>query len=448
MNVSLIGKIKRGIKEVYSATSNNSFPAVVDNPCWGLPSQCSLSDLLRCFEKDKVFVYETDQFLALNKPPDLRMDGHHPSTVLKLLTYWYPPPAFQNLESKGLLEKVSEFENYRNIEGNELRPCHQLDYATSGILLVARNRQAADQARVSFEERSTRKTYLALVHGHLSVPSNIPVMRRTDIDERMGRLEEIYRQSRRKHRKDTYRGYQPAHGLFQQLQQQHSKRAKKEKNRLSDSEWKTVWNELQFTKTETDHILNLSWKEVKASGKTEPFDRAAEVFNKLQYKTLFPEDKSAELSLPTFFRDESEDPNTLFIYASVAQVPHDFAMRINPSMSNASAYLKVGDSSLDYKPSLTRCVILKHAAIRGQPVTKVRLEPRTGRRHQLRVHSALLGHAIVGDQTYKAPGSPDLTDRMCLHSQCLEIPLFEELIKVEAPDPFLVKNREILVQHL
>lgn len=34
------------------------------------------------------------------------------------------------------------------------------------------------------------------------------------------------------------------------------------------------------------------------------------------------------------------------------------------------------------------------------PVTKVRYLPRTGRRHQLRVHSLCLGHPIVGDFTY------------------------------------------------
>jgi len=33
-------------------------------------------------------------------------------------------------------------------------------------------------------------------------------------------------------------------------------------------------------------------------------------------------------------------------------------------------------------------------------VTKVRYHPRTGRRHQLRVHSMSLGHPIVGDYTY------------------------------------------------
>ncbi len=35
-------------------------------------------------------------------------------------------------------------------------------------------------------------------------------------------------------------------------------------------------------------------------------------------------------------------------------------------------------------------------------MTKVRLTPRTGRRHQLRVHCLCLGHPIVGDFTYNA----------------------------------------------
>lgn len=38
--------------------------------------------------------------------------------------------------------------------------------------------------------------------------------------------------------------------------------------------------------------------------------------------------------------------------------------------------------------------------LQGKEVTKVRLHPRTGRRHQLRVHTMCLGHPIVGDFTY------------------------------------------------
>jgi 23S rRNA pseudouridine1911/1915/1917 synthase len=48
------------------------------------------------------------------------------------------------------------------------------------------------------------------------------------------------------------------------------------------------------------------------------------------------------------------------------------------------------------QPSLTRFVVEK----RLPHFTVVRLMPRTGRAHQLRVHMAWLGHPIVGDKVY------------------------------------------------
>jgi len=50
------------------------------------------------------------------------------------------------------------------------------------------------------------------------------------------------------------------------------------------------------------------------------------------------------------------------------------------------------------------------------------LTPHTGRRHQLRLHMAHVGHPIVGDYTYAAD---KLAYRMFLHAASLELPLAE-----------------------
>ena len=49
----------------------------------------------------------------------------------------------------------------------------------------------------------------------------------------------------------------------------------------------------------------------------------------------------------------------------------------------------------------------------------VRLHPKTGRTHQIRVHMAYIGTPIVGDRLYDGAKSP--IDRLCLHAEALEI---------------------------
>ena len=54
--------------------------------------------------------------------------------------------------------------------GDSLRPgiVHRLDKDTSGLMLVAKNRQALNNLANQFKTRSVIKTYLVLVKGHLS----------------------------------------------------------------------------------------------------------------------------------------------------------------------------------------------------------------------------------------------------------------------------------------
>lgn len=68
------------------------------------------------------------------------------------------------------------------------------------------------------------------------------------------------------------------------------------------------------------------------------------------------------------------------------------------------------------KPSLTRYRLLNHDA--GKNVSRVELEPMTGRTHQLRVHMAAIGHPILGDALYGGEAS-NQAKRLLLHAQML-----------------------------
>ena len=60
--------------------------------------------------------------------------------------------------------------------------------------------------------------------------------------------------------------------------------------------------------------------------------------------------------------------------------------------------------------------VLEHGSYNGRAVTRVRLRPISGRRHQLRLHTLYIGHPIVGDMTYARDGE---ACRMMLHAQYL-----------------------------
>jgi tRNA pseudouridine32 synthase/23S rRNA pseudouridine746 synthase len=66
------------------------------------------------------------------------------------------------------------------------------------------------------------------------------------------------------------------------------------------------------------------------------------------------------------------------------------------------------------KPSLTRWRLL--ARDPASQHTRLELEPVTGRSHQLRVHLASIGHAIVGDTLYAPPAVAAASSRLLLHA--------------------------------
>ncbi len=85
------------------------------------------------------------------------------------------------------------------------------------------------------------------------------------------------------------------------------------------------------------------------------------------------------------------------------------------------------------KPSLTRWRALGHDA--GAAITRLELEPVTGRSHQLRVHLQAIGHPIVGDRLY---GVDDGAPRLMLHACALRLahPADGRPLELSCPAPF------------
>jgi len=100
----------------------------------------------------------------------------------------------------------------------------------------------------------------------------------------------------------------------------------------------------------------------------------------------------------------------------------DMPIERNPKRPTS---FRVGSSG---KPSQTKFTVIASS----QNGDALRLEPLTGRTHQLRVHLANQGHPIRGDELYGGEKS----DRLYLHAQSITVKLPEHGMKTfEAPLP-------------
>lgn len=91
----------------------------------------------------KMLLYEDPKVFVFNKPAGLAVQG-----------------------GSGLIRHIdSMLEVWRNKKGEKPRLVHRLDRETSGVLIVARSRGAAQSLTAAFRERETKKTYWALVRG-------------------------------------------------------------------------------------------------------------------------------------------------------------------------------------------------------------------------------------------------------------------------------------------
>jgi len=88
-------------------------------------------------------LYEDEILIAINKPPGILV---HRTAISQ--------------------DKRFVLQELRNQIGQRVFPVHRLDRGTSGVLLFAKNKEAASALGAQLRTKSIKKEYLAIVRGH------------------------------------------------------------------------------------------------------------------------------------------------------------------------------------------------------------------------------------------------------------------------------------------
>jgi 23S rRNA pseudouridine1911/1915/1917 synthase len=113
----------------------------------------------------------------------------------------------------------------------------------------------------------------------------------------------------------------------------------------------------------------------------------------------------------------SVDKNSFIIDAPLGRNKKDYKQVVNP---------------LNPRGELREAVTHVEVLERSENFTLVKLNPKTGRTHQLRAHMLYIGHPIIGDNAY---GSNVNSKRILLHANLLKFKVDEKDFEFEAPIP-------------
>ena len=106
------------------------------------------------FDMKLEVVFEDESLAIINKPAGISVSGNKYKTIQNAL--------------------ISNLQNSNELDALKWpRPVHRLDYATSGLLLVAKTRSAITALGQQFEERQIQKIYRAIVVGKLDEDGKI-----------------------------------------------------------------------------------------------------------------------------------------------------------------------------------------------------------------------------------------------------------------------------------
>ncbi|HYM65084.1 MAG TPA: RluA family pseudouridine synthase, partial [Candidatus Sulfotelmatobacter sp.] len=103
---------------------------------------------------DVNIIYEDEDFLVLDKPSGMIVNKA--DTTKNEITL------------QDFLEKRHKYVQDSSDFSKRAGIVHRIDKETSGLLIVAKNLKSFENLQAQFKERKVEKTYIALVHGHVS----------------------------------------------------------------------------------------------------------------------------------------------------------------------------------------------------------------------------------------------------------------------------------------
>lgn len=308
-------------------------------------------------------LYASEHLLVVNKPADMRMDGDcFPITVEALAQKQISDPG------SALAEQVRPTGWHRvgharlPLPPPRVRMIHQLDYATSGVLLLGLQKRPTAHINIAFRKRQVRKRYLALVHGHLRLDEK---NQRFIVDAPLLEYVDDFR----------IRLMSPMKLNQDPTCEMNADQVVPEKRPADATEYTVVEDGLHSGSNEASA------------------------------------DRGVASSSSSSFRSQCDD-----------SLEHEHVVHLEPCRSLQplpGTVLKKAHQAVTYGR------VIMVGSFRDLPATLVELWPETGRRHQLRVHLWGIGHGIIGDATYPTlPDEDDRFPRMMLHAAELELPLY------------------------
>ncbi len=385
-----------------------------------------------------VILQQNDDYLVINKPHDVRMDGDFNVTVEKMLKKWVPN-----------IIKVNE----------TMKWVHQLDYATSGVLCIALNRESASLASVCFSNRETNKQYLAILQGHIN--TKIYPLRNERIIHSYKASDIIpFKKFKKAESNDTWQydvmitGLTQDFELFQNLLSDLSN--KTETIPASDAACGKEGNAVCGNEVLLKELRLRSFDDFKNN-----FKLRKKLRKLLKQYGIINTNRPSSTRLPdNNVTDQAVDSSTTdgpkvmdIIPIDVFTSNEDYIYRlkddkiiitipIKENFDDFRCYASLHHSDDGSRPCETEMEILEYGYYCNEPVTKVLFTPITGRRHQLRIHSMCLGHPIVGDGTYNPSTTCNDAYRMMLHAWKLHVPV-KNLSTIETADPFIFQDNKL-----